>query len=154
MVLPSCKTVIRPSKINFIKMKRSSISLFLAVLFAVGCSEKYQPLELWYDKPASSWEEALPVGNGRLGAMIFGDPVNECIQLNEESIWAGSKINNNNPRALKNLKKLQQAIFDGHFEEAEKIASENFIGTPPRIRSYQPLGDLMIKYEMPGEMTD
>ncbi len=154
MVLPSCKTVIRPSKINFIKMKRSSISLFLAVLFAVGCSEKYQPLELWYDKPASSWEEALPVGNGRLGAMIFGDPVNECIQLNEESIWAGSKINNNNPRALKNLKKLQQAIFDSHFEEAEKIASENFIGTPPRIRSYQPLGDLMIKYDMPGEMTD
>lgn len=135
-------------------MKRSCILLFLTVLLVVGCSEKYQPLELWYDKPASVWEEALPVGNGRLGAMIFGDPANEIIQLNEESIWAGSKINNNNPRALKNLGKLQQEIFKGHYEEAEKTASDNFIGTPPRIRSYQPLGDLLIKYDLTGEITD
>jgi len=135
-------------------MKRSCILLFLTVLWATGCSEKYQPLELWYDKPASVWEEALPVGNGRLGAMIFGDPVNEVIQLNEESIWAGSKINNNNPRALKNLGKLQQEIFNGDYEEAEKTASDNFIGTPPRIRSYQPLGNLLINYDMPGEITD
>ncbi len=128
--------------------------MFLTVLWATGCSEKYQPLELWYDKPASVWEEALPVGNGRLGAMIFGDPVNEVIQLNEESIWAGSKINNNNPRALENLAKLQQEIFNGDYEEAEKTASDNFIGTPPRIRSYQPLGNLLINYDMPGEITD
>ena len=86
--------------------------------------------------------------------MIFGDPANEIIQLNEESIWAGSKINNNNPRALKNLGKLQQEIFKGHYEEAEKTASDNFIGTPPRIRSYQPLGDLLIKYDLTGEITD
>jgi len=104
-------------------------------------------LKLWYKQPASVWEEALPVGNGRLGAMVFGDPLHERIQLNEESIWAGSKINNNNPNALKNLPELQRALFENRFKDSRKIAEENFLGTPPRIRSYQPFGDLLIDYE-------
>jgi alpha-L-fucosidase 2 len=104
-------------------------------------------LKLWYKSPASVWEEALPVGNGRLGAMVFGNPVNEKLQINEESIWAGSKINNNNPAALKALPSLQKALFESRFKDAFKIADANFIGTPPRVRSYQPFGDLLINYE-------
>jgi alpha-L-fucosidase 2 len=104
-------------------------------------------LKLWYRKPASVWEEALPVGNGRLGAMVFGDPVHERLQINEESIWAGSKINNNNPDALKTLPVLQKALFESRYKDALKLADENFLGTPPRVRSYQPFGDLYIDYE-------
>ena len=107
-------------------------------------------LKLWYRQPASVWEEALPVGNGRLGAMVFGDPVHERLQINEESIWAGSKINNNNPNALKTLPVLQKAIFESRYKDALKLADENFLGTPPRVRSYQPLGDLYIDYEWNG----
>jgi alpha-L-fucosidase 2 len=122
--------------------------MFLAI---TGCNntpaDNVNPLKLWYKNPASVWEEALPVGNGRLGAMVFGDPVNERLQLNEESIWAGSKINNNNPKALKTLPELQKALFDSRYKDALKLAEENFLGTPPRIRSYQPLGDLLIDYK-------
>ena len=94
----------------------------------------------------------LPVGNGRLGAMVFGDPLHERLQLNEESIWAGSKINNNNPKALKTLPLLQKAIFESRYKDALKLADENFLGTPPNIRSYQPLGDLLIDYEWNGTL--
>jgi len=108
--------------------------------------ESGNSLKMWYKQPAAVWDEALPVGNGRLGAMVFGDPEHERLQLNEESIWAGSKINNNNPHAFAALPELQKAIFGNQFRLARKIADENFVGTPPRIRSYQPLGDLLIDY--------
>jgi alpha-L-fucosidase 2 len=121
------------------------------LLLLTGCKNKAEndagDLKLWYKHPASVWEEALPVGNGRLGAMVFGDPLHEHLQLNEESIWAGSKINNNNKNALKTLPKLQKAIFENRYRDALKLANENFLGTPPNIRSYQPLGDLIIDYE-------
>jgi alpha-L-fucosidase 2 len=120
-----------------------------------GCSSNTEKqndsMKLWYRQPAAVWEEALPVGNGRLGAMVFGDPVNERIQLNEESIWAGSKINNNNPDALKSLPELQKALFESKYSKALKIADKNLLGTPPRIRSYQPLGDLLINYNWTGK---
>ncbi|MCE5346119.1 MAG: glycoside hydrolase family 95 protein [Bacteroidales bacterium] len=108
-------------------------------------------LKLWYKQPAVVWEEALPVGNGRLGVMVFGDPLHERLQLNEESIWAGSRINNNNPNALKILPELQKALFANRYKDALKLADENFLGTPPRIRSYQPFGDLIIDYEWDGK---
>ncbi len=96
----------------------------------------------------------MPVGNGRLGAMVFGNPVHERIQLNEESIWAGSKINNNNPKALKALPELRDALFGSRYKDALKLAEDNFLGTPPRIRSYQPLGDLFIDYKWKSDPVD
>jgi alpha-L-fucosidase 2 len=135
-------------------MKYRAIILFFVLISIISCTSQDQELELWYKQPASNWDEALPVGNGRLGAMVFGDPVSECIQINEESIWAGSKINNNNPRALTSLSALQQAIFKGEYKKAEELASENFVGTPPRIRSYQPLGDLRINYHWKGSVKN
>lgn len=134
-------------------MMKRLIFLFLFFPCLYSCQKHEKSIELWYKQPAADWNEALPVGNGRLGAMVFGDPVNECIQINEESLWAGSKINNNNPRALENLPALQEAIFKGDIKKAEKIASENFIGTPPRIRSYEPLGDLLINYQWSSTVT-
>jgi alpha-L-fucosidase 2 len=104
-------------------------------------------LKLWYNQPAVLWEEALPVGNGRLGAMVFGDPVHERLQLNEESLWAGSKIENNNREALTHLPEVRDALFKGEYTRALELSGKYLLGTPPRIRSYQPLGDLTIDYE-------
>jgi len=109
---------------------------------------------LWYKQPAKEWIEALPLGNGRLGAMVFGNPVHEIIQLNEESIWAGCKINNNNPNALKHLDELRKALFDSQYDKAKNIAEENFVGTPPEVRSYQPFGELLINYNWKSSPGD
>ncbi len=89
-----------------------------------------------------------------MGAMIFGNPVTERIQLNEESIWAGSPINNNNPGSLENLPLLQKALFENRFKEAWQLAYDHLLGTPPQIRSYQPLGDLLINYNWSGQPED
>jgi alpha-L-fucosidase 2 len=130
------------------------IQTTLVSLLVFGCGRSAEKqndtLKLWYKQPAKVWEEALPVGNGRLGAMVFGNPQHERLQLNEESIWAGSKIDNNNPNALKTLPLLQKAIFENRFGEALKLADQNFLGTPPNVRSYEPLGDLLIDYEWNG----
>src|SRR5215813_7801520 len=78
-------------------------------------------LLLWYDKPASEWTEALPIGNGRLGAMIFGDPARELLQLNEDTLYAGSPYDPNNPEALNALPEARRLIFDGKFKEAHDL---------------------------------
>ena len=101
---------------------------------------------LKYNQPASQWYEALPVGNGRLGAMVFGDFNNERIQLNEESLWAGSSFDRNNPNSKKYLKKIQSLIFEEKIVEAEELASKYMLGTPTKVRSYQTLGDISIDY--------
>ena len=124
--------------------------LLLSSLFFTQCTLKddhSSPVyRLWYDEPAGEWEEALPVGNGRIGAMIFGDPVNERIQLNEESLWAGCPVNNNNPAALEHLPEIRRMIFEGEYKKAYQMANDYLLGTPPRIRSYQTFGDLLIRY--------
>lgn len=99
---------------------------------------------LWYRQPAANWDEALPVGNGRLGGMIFGIPAEELIQLNEDSIWSGGFRKRNNPKAYENLEKLRGLIRDGKTAEAERLCEEAFYGTNDQQRHYQPLGDLHI----------
>ena len=105
------------------------------------------PDRLWYRQPAVDWNEALPVGNGRLGAMVFGYPGREKLQLNEETLWAGSPVDNNNPAALEALPLIRRALFEGDYAQASALAEKSLLGTPPRIRSYQPLGDLLIDLE-------
>ncbi len=102
--------------------------------------------KLWYKQPAEKWTEALPIGNGRLGAMVFGGITKEKIQLNEESLWAGAQINNNNPGASKYLKEIQQLLLNGESGKARKLGDKYLLGTPPRIRSYQTLGDLKLDF--------
>ncbi len=105
---------------------------------------------LWYNQPASKWVEALPVGNGRMGAMVFGDPNHERIQLNEETIWAGTRVNDINPEAKNNLKQIQQLLLDGKNAEAYTLTKKYLLGTPPEIRSYQTLGDLYFDWDSSG----
>ncbi|MEN6310758.1 MAG: glycoside hydrolase family 95 protein, partial [Acidobacteriota bacterium] len=107
---------------------------------------------LWYRQPAGEWTEALPVGNGRLGAMVFGNPAEEVLQFNEESLWAGSPLDNNNPRALGSLPEIRRLLLAGENEKAGKLAEKSMLGTPPRIRSYQPLGDLRLDFEAGGSV--
>ncbi len=107
--------------------------------------------QLWYDRPAMTWTQALPIGNGTMGGMVFGTPAVERIQLNEETIWAGQPNQVCNPAAKENLPKVRQLIFEGKYKEAELLANEKVMplgagqncGMP-----YQPFGDLWIA--MPG----
>ncbi len=101
---------------------------------------------LWYDQPAEKWTEALPVGNGRLGAMVFGGTAQERIQLNEESLWDGYERDATNPEALEALPEVRRLIFEGKNKEAEEIALEKMVGRPGRIKSYQTLGDFMLSF--------
>ena len=87
-------------------------NVITTVLFFLAVSAMAQPaLKLWYEQPARNWNEALPIGNGRLGAMIFGDPKEELLQLNEASLWSGGPVNlNPNPQAKQYLSRIRQAL--------------------------------------------
>ena len=89
--------------------------------------QSQQKAILWYDSPAQHWEEALPLGNGRLGAMVYGDPVNEEIQLNEETVSAGSPYKNYNSEAKEALPAIRKLIFDGNYAEAQLMAGEKIL---------------------------
>lgn len=100
--------------------------------------------KLWYNKPASEWNEALPVGNGRLGAMIFGGIHEEKIQLNEDSVWYGGPRDRNNEDALPSLPQLRDLLMQGKLQEAEQLAALTMPGLPETQRHYLPLGDLLL----------
>ena len=106
---------------------------------------------LWYDRPAATWTQALPIGNGVMGGMVFGTPAVEHIQLNEETIWAGQPNQVLNPDAKEYLPKVRQLIFDGKYEEAQQLANEKVMpmGAGQNMgMPFQPFGELFIA--MPG----
>ena len=104
------------------------------------------PLKLWYDKPAEKWVEALPVGNGRLGAMVFGDPVHEIIQLNENTLWSGSPNRNDNPDALEALPEVRKLIFEGEYAKARELVDRKMITKKSHGMSYQTAGNLKLTF--------
>jgi len=110
-------------------------------------------LKLWYRQPAKEWTEALPVGNGRLGAMVFGGVPEEHLQLNEDTIWAGHPIERDRVGAYKFLPAIRQMLFEGRYAEAQDLAQKELFG-PRLIRSYQTLGDLHLHFGNGGEVTD
>lgn len=116
------------------------------VTFAGEADPPEGGLALWYRKPAWCWEEALPVGNGRMGAMVFGNLVEERIQLNEETLWDGYERDTTNPKALEALPKVRKLLFEGKNKAAEKLAGETMMGIPERINSYQTLADLKLAF--------
>jgi len=112
-------------------------------------------LKIWYNEPAKEWNEALPIGNGRLGGMVYGHPIHEQIQLNEDSVWyGGGPRNRNNPDSLKYLAQIRELIFDGKLKEAHELTAMAMTGVPEGQRHYEPLGDLLLRFNHQGEISD
>lgn len=106
---------------------------------------------IWYKAPAVRWTEALPVGNGRLGAMIHGQPGKERLQLNDVTVWSGDpQPDADRKDAWKNLPEIRKAIREGRYDEAAKLCNRNFNGPAPYSSSYQTLGDLNFDFALPG----
>src|SRR5579883_1094762 len=106
----------------------------------------WEQFKLFFLGPAQVWPDALPVGNGRLGAMVFGHPVLERIQLNEESIWDGEYRDRDNPRAQSAVPKIRELLFAGKIHEAERMAADDMLSIPRRMPCYQTLGDLFLDF--------
>lgn len=123
----------------------------LMILPLIGHAMADTPLvtdsQLWYKQPAEKWDEALPVGNGRLGAMVFGGTNTERIQLNEESLWAGSQAEGFAPDYAKHLTEVQRLIFAGKRKEARDYGQRHLAQWPSSFRSYEPLGDLTLEFK-------
>ncbi len=124
--------------------------LFFPVLFfvtTVCCSQSSTALKLWYNKPSgATWENALPIGNGRLGAMVYGNVARETIQLNEHTVWSGGPNRNDNPEALASLPEIRQLIFDGKQKEAELLANKRIISKNSQGQMFEPVGSLHLNF--------
>ena len=110
--------------------------------------------ELWYKAPAADWRHALPIGNGRLAAMVYGGVAEEHLELNQESVFAGSKFDRVNPKAHGSLGTIRQLLLEGKVKEAEELASKDFLAVPLRQPPYETLGDLKISFAGLGEAGD
>ncbi len=109
---------------------------------------------LWYRRPAADWYQALPLGNGRLGAMAFGGVTDECLQLNEDRLWGGQPVNASNPAALAALPEVRRLLFAGETQAATKLGGETMLGKPPGVMSYQTLGNLCLETDASPQVTD
>ncbi|AXP80041.1 hypothetical protein CJ739_948 [Mariniflexile rhizosphaerae] len=137
------------------KLKNNITILFYSLILLIGIqsisAQSNTNLKLWYDEPAEIWNEALPLGNGRLGAMVFGDPAVERLQLNEETIWAGSPNSNAHDKALKALPKVRQLIFDGKYKEAQNLATSDIRSQTNNGMPYQTFGSVYVSF--PGHQN-
>ena len=130
-------------------MKKYFFLLLQLILTAAAFCQT--PLTLWYNKPAATWTEALPIGNGRLGAMVFGNVEAELIQLNEATLWSGGPVKTNvNPTSPQYLQPLRDALFKGDYKTADAMAHKM---QGLFSESYLPLGDLIIKQSFTNKNT-
>ncbi|MBN1300522.1 MAG: glycoside hydrolase family 95 protein [Melioribacteraceae bacterium] len=124
--------------------------ILLFILFVSGSTNALSQtdsfLKLWYQHPAEEWIEALPVGNGRLGAMVFGNPSEEIIQLNESTIWGGQPHRNDNPDAREELPVVRKLISDGNYTEAQNIVNRKFVSRNSQGMPYQTAGYLRLAF--------
>ncbi len=127
---------------------------FLICIIVVPFFSVAQDNQLWFAQPATNWNEALPIGNGRLGAMIFGDVTHERLQLNEESVWIGKPEDFVNPEARKSLPKIRKLLFEGKYAAAQALAQRTMMGDKKTPSSYQTLGDLFLDFDHADEATN
>ena len=127
--------------------------IFPLILLIFTSGSFAQVHKLWYDKPAATWTEALPLGNGRIGAMVFGNPAIDQIQLNEETIWAGRPNSNANPKALAYLPKIRELLFAGKYKEAEDLATAKVMSNTNSGMPYQPFGDVRLSFPGHGKYS-
>jgi alpha-L-fucosidase 2 len=136
-------------------MIKLTLQITFLLLIAATAVAQEVPLKLWYNTPASGvWENALPIGNGRLGAMVFGDVPRETIQLNEHTVWSGSPNRNDNPEALAALPEIRQMIFEGRNDEAQELANRAIMSKKSHGQKYQPVGSLRLAFDGHEDFTD
>ncbi len=126
-------------------MKKIIYCIVFQLMVLSSFAQDNTGLKLWYNHPASGWNEALPIGNGRLGAMVFGNPAREQLQLNEETVWSGGPGNNTNPAIRKVLPEVTRLIFEGKYLDAEQLAMEKVLSADNGMM-YQPVGNLWISF--------
>ena len=137
-------------------MKKLSLLALAGALVLSACTEespKDNDQRLWYDEPATTWLEALPLGNSRMGAMIYGGVQEDEIQLNEETFWSGGPHDNNSTMSKYYLSQVRSLIFQGREDEAQKVVNRRFIVGPHGMK-YLTLGSLKILNDSLGEITD
>ena len=150
---PSPGAAIRPVA-GTLPLKRARATTEFDGEFVGQAPPPEEPLTLWYRRPAAKWEpEALPVGNGRLAAMVFGGITHERIQFNEESLWDGFQRDTTNPEALAVLPEVRRLLFEGKNAEATRLA-DKMMGVPTRIKSYQTFGDLILETPAPAAVSE
>src|SRR5688572_2220310 len=111
-------------------------------------------MTLWHSRAAPQWDHATPVGNGRLGAMIFGETGRERIQLNEETLWSGGPRDTVNVEAMSEIGNVRRLLFAGKPREAIELADETMMARPRRLLPYQTLGDLWLAFDGGDDVTD
>ncbi len=138
------------------KMPLNTFTITVLMLIFVSRSADAQEneLKLWYNKPGIVWADALPVGNGRLGAMVFGKTENELIQFNEETLWAGQPHDYTNKGAYKYLPELRELLFDGKQTEAHKLGNAHFMSNPIGQQCYLPFGEVHLVFPNHKNVTN
>jgi len=124
---------------------RISLIVVSVSVLSVAAAAAESDLKLTYDKPAAKWTEALPVGNGRIGAMVFGGTEEERMEINESTLWGGGPHNYTNPEAYAHLEQIRRLIFAGKVEEAEKVSAA-VMGQPKMLMPYQPFCDMRLHF--------
>jgi alpha-L-fucosidase 2 len=134
---------------------KTFLYLVALAIIAISCNDKNTApyLKLWYKQPATEWSEALPIGNGRLGAMVYGGVDKERLQLNEETLWSGGPHSYDNPDAFQHLAEVRELLEQENYIEAEKLA-EKMLGVPKYQMAYQPFGDLLLEFSKGEKSTN
>jgi alpha-L-fucosidase 2 len=132
----------------------AAVGLIVAVAGHGSAQREERSSVLWYRAPAATWNEALPIGSGRLGAMIFGGTARERVQLNEDTVWAGEKRDRINPDAAAAIPEIRRLLAAGKPVEAEALADKAVIAVPRRMPPYQTLGDLTIEQPAAADVGD
>ena len=153
-----------------VKQKAGNSIIFILAFYLIvsGCATKpaarteqnrldkedWSGMKLWYEAPAQEWTQALPVGNGRLGAMIFGGTENERLQFNEDTLWTGRPHEYQHGGAVAYRPIVRKLLFEGKQREAEKLAGEQMMSVPLRQEKYQPFGDLRLNFPGHDQPSD
>ena len=133
-----------------LSMKKTAFLFFISFIsITVTGQELKEEFRLWFKQPASVWNEALPVGNGRLGAMVFGGVEQERLQLNEESVWTKGNTLEDKEDGYKAIPEIRELLFKGEYEKAEQMCKKELMSErlPSGTNTYQTLGNLNIQFE-------
>jgi len=134
--------------------KTTLLPMLLVLLTTAVAFADPGPMVLWYDKPAGKWTEALPLGNGRLGGMVFGGTETERIQFNDDTVWAGAPHDYSHEGAAKYLAEIRKLLFENKQRDAQSLAGQHFMSVPLRQMPYQPFGDLNLQFAGHGAASD